>query len=518
MKYRESQLDKDLRKWFQNDNSCANLKSISISKGSIRALSELLIQISYPITAIAGKNGSGKSTILALACCAFHNESKFSIPGKTRNYYTYADFFIQHKEEIPPQGIEIFYGIFHNNWTPTKVVPEGVGLAYQKRSKTKGGKWNDYALRVNRNVVFIGIGRIVPHSEKSQSKSYNRYFKDSELKGWEDKVKDSVGYILRKSYDSFKIARHTKYRLPIAKTNEITYSGFNMGAGENALFEIFTTVHSCPPGTLFVIDEIELGLHVEAQKRFISKLKELCLEKKAQIVCTTHSKEIFECLPEEARLFIERINNKTLVTQGISPEFAFHKLSAENHQELDIFVEDDVANSLITHAIPAEIRARCNIETIGSATALCVQLAALYNRKTKKKTLILFDADQKALENNNRNHTKNTSQKPDEKFEEWFNKHIVYLPGNTWPEAWILQKSKESIHALAENLNISPDNLSDILEAGEKAGKHNEFYEIGKLVGLNRDLCLNNFSLHITRSHKADFEPIIKKITEILKV
>lgn len=517
MKYKESKQDKNLRKWFANDNTCANLKSIKITKGSIRGLSDIDIKIDYPITAISGKNGSGKSTLLALACCAFHNDTKFSLPYKKRNYYTFADFFIQHRDEIPPQGIEILYGIAYNNWTPSKNVPTGVGLGYQKRIKTKGGKWNDYAARASRVVVFIGIERIVPHSEKSQSKSYSRYFKDAEPKGWEDKVKDAVGHILRKNYDSFKIAHHSKYKLPIAKIKEVIYSGFNMGAGENALFEIFSTIYSCPPGTLFVIDEIELGLHIEAQKRFINTLKDVCLDTKSQIICTTHSKEVFECLPEEARFFIERINDKTIATHGVSSDYAFHKLSAENNQELDILVEDDVAYALIIRSLPLELRARCNIEIIGSASALCIQLAALYNRKQKKKTLVIFDADQKKLENKNINHTKNTTQKEDDNFSTWFKERTAYLPGAEWPELWIIKKSYQYIPELSASLNTTPDALNEILVAGEKAGKHNEIHEVAKQCGLTRKDCLNTLSEHISKFHKLEFKELLEKIEVILK-
>jgi AAA15 family ATPase/GTPase len=84
-----------------------------------------------------------------------------------------------------------------------------------------------------------------------------------------------------------------------------------MGAGENALFEIFSTMYSCGERTLLVLDEIELGLHSKAQKLFIRKLKEVCKETCTQVICTTHSKEIFECLPDDARFFVESIGGKT---------------------------------------------------------------------------------------------------------------------------------------------------------------------------------------------------------------
>ncbi|MFJ3481942.1 AAA family ATPase [Pseudomonas sp. NPDC090202] len=280
MKYNESNKDRELRNWFTRDFSNAHLRAIKVTTGNIRGVSDVNIPISFPITAIAGRNGSGKSTILAMACCAYHNyKNGVKALNRKQTYYTYADFFIQHSEELSPEGIVIEYDFAFNNWAITNHNKEKQSIGTQERRKKKGGKWSDYSSRVPRNCVFIGIERIVPHSEKSQSKSYRRRFSSSQLKGWEGEVKDIVGRILNKTYEEFKIVSHSKYKLPIAKSDGVCFSGFNMGAGENALFDIFTTIFSCPTGTMFVIDEIELGLHTAAQKKFINELKNVCIEK-----------------------------------------------------------------------------------------------------------------------------------------------------------------------------------------------------------------------------------------------
>ena len=75
MKYRESKLDKELRQWFSNDLSKALLRRIQLTEGSMRGVNSLDIDLTYPITAFAGVNGAGKSTILAMACCAYHGRS-----------------------------------------------------------------------------------------------------------------------------------------------------------------------------------------------------------------------------------------------------------------------------------------------------------------------------------------------------------------------------------------------------------------------------------------------------------
>lgn len=517
MKYRESAKDKKLRQRFANDNTHASLRRIYLREGELRGINSLDIRFEYPITAIAGKNGAGKSTILALACCAYHNQKHgFKLPKRKMSYYTFSDFFVQHTEEIPPQGIDIRYWIAHNKWKKSEALPEGIGIGIQRRWKSKGGKWNDYADRAKRNVVFLGIERIVPHSERSQSRSYSRVFKDAQLKGWEDKVKEAVGYVLGKSYDKFRYLEHTKYSLPIVKIGDTVYSGFNMGAGENAMFEIFSTIYSCGEGALLVMDEVELGLHAEAQRKFIERLKDVCLETHTQVICTTHSKEIFDCLPYDARFFVECVNGKTKITDSISSDFAFSKMAAVGGKELDVFVEDEVAKSLLLFSLPAVVRSRVTVTVIGSATALARQLAALYVRGEERPTLAIFDGDQKVKEQDNLEHAQKMAENTGADFKDWFQSHVAYLPGDTWPEAWIVQKSSKCIEEISILTSSDGDTLSDVLEYGLQAGKHSEFFEISKNLGLDRITCLQFFTHSVCQKFPEEFQEISSRVGDVL--
>ena len=193
MKYNYSKVDTDNLKWFANDMSRASLSEIHLREGTLRGVNKFHIEFNYPISVIAGRNSSGKSTILALAACAFHNHKKgFHLPDRRLTYYTFSDFFIQTSEEIPPEGIEIFYRFRHDGWKISKRNQTKVGNLYQKRAKKKGGKWNNYANRIKRCVVFLGIQRVVPHSEKSVSKSYRLHFKECLKLGWEEEVKNII--------------------------------------------------------------------------------------------------------------------------------------------------------------------------------------------------------------------------------------------------------------------------------------------------------------------------------------
>jgi predicted ATP-dependent endonuclease of OLD family len=192
MAYKYSKIDNDNIGWFTKDMSRATLLGIQLAEGKLRGLNTFNVNFQYPISVFAGKNCSGKSSLLAVSSCAFHNsDAGYKLAGRNQPYYTFSDFFIQSKEEIPPQGISIRYKILHDNWRVTKYLPEGKGIAFQTRRKKTGGKWNDYSKRVERNVVFLGIERVVPFSEKKVYKNYRSYFKKSQKLGWENKVQNT---------------------------------------------------------------------------------------------------------------------------------------------------------------------------------------------------------------------------------------------------------------------------------------------------------------------------------------
>ena len=110
MTYRYSYIDNNNIKWFTKDESKATLLSIEISRGEIRGLKNIKIEFKYPITAIAGRNGSGKTTALALAACAYHNEQKMVLNFHTEDtaIIPIQIFLYQTLDEVPPEGIPLF--------------------------------------------------------------------------------------------------------------------------------------------------------------------------------------------------------------------------------------------------------------------------------------------------------------------------------------------------------------------------------------------------------------------------
>lgn len=498
MVYVYSNLDNKNLKWFPNDTSRATLLKIRVLYGQIRGLKELTIDFHYPITAIAGRNGSFKTTVLALSACAFHNKSNgFKLPGRKHPYYTFSDFFIQTKEESKLGDIVLLYKIFSDKSIVTKKKQNKSILDLQVLRKKSGGRWNNYDSRVKRTVVFLGVERIVPHAERSVSKSYKGRFQPATDNGWEDSVRETVGKILGTDYTSFSYSRYARYRLPIvAKKDLKVYSGFNMGAGEHSLFELFSIIHECPDGSLILIDEIELGLHEKAQENLIEELKKICEKRKFQIICTTHSSRIIESLPPEGRIFIERIGDQTNIIPGISPAYATGKLSGRPNVELEIIVEDDAAKLILETVLDKELRSRTKVLPIGSATAVMRHLGAKYKENIHKQDgiielCVLLDGDQESKKSEHIRQFLNSLEKLNdtekEEAKEWVEKRLIFLPGNDWPESWIIQpKSRERFYERFDReFQMSNADVDEMLDSASRAGKHNEFYEAAKFLNLD---------------------------------
>ena len=520
MTYRYSDIDNNNIKWFTKDESKATLLSIEISIGKIRGLKNIKIEFKYPITAIAGRNGSGKTTVLALAACAYHNtKNSFKLPHRRQTYYTYSDFFIQTWDEVPPEGISIWYGFLYNKWRKTPQYPDGRGIAYQNRWKRRGGKWNKYNSRVPRTVVYLGIDRVVPPAEKSTSKNYRRWFYGTTQAGYESEVQEIVGRILEKDYEDFHFRKYTKYRLPIVTVDDKKYSGFNMGAGEHALFELFSILSTCDENMLLVIDEIELGLHAEAQERLIKELKNICKKRHVQIICTTHSSTILECLPPEGRIFLDKIGDKVQVVPEISPAFAAGKLSGRRNAELDIYVEDEVAKDIVNSVLANNIKDRVNVNFIGSAEAIIRQLAARYKDQDVREACAIFDGDQRTKEKSLvKSFLKNLeSSESIENEKNWVKKRLTFLPGDTWPEKWILSNLGDAdIQAMAKDYRVSKTELKEFVKAALRNDKHNEFYTLANKLNSQVETVRDSFSKRAIRNSPTDEQRIQSFVENLL--
>lgn len=523
MPYVLSEIDQRNLNWFTNDNTRQSLVAIELARGRMRGLAPFRLEIGYPILAIAGANGSGKSTLLAMAACAFHNEETgFCPPDRRQTYYTFRDFFVQSAGEIGPDGVEIECEIRYDRW---RELPPGIGV--QVRSKKRGGKWNNYDRRVDRNVIYFGVQRVVPYYERSTHKSYRASFRPPGVAAADSvRIAALAGRILGKHYDAFESLEHRRYTLPRVQSGALRYSGFNMGAGESAVFEILTTLFAAGPGCLLVIDEIELGLHERAQQRLIEVLKELCLERKCQVICTTHAYEILAALPPEGRVFIETVGENTRVFPGISADYACGRMGRSDPRKLDILVEDEVAEAIVQASLSLAQRERVRILPIGSHGSLQRVMAARY-LEGREQCLCLPDGDRRSTADSfcsgvaklcDGGHSAAAEQA---KIRDWARDHLEFLPGEHWPEKWLFEQAIAQCE-LAEVLGdvtpagrwgvASEAELKGLLQASLGEGKHKEFPALARALNLPAEQVRADMIAALRASFPAPFVQIAARV------
>lgn len=512
--YKDRPIDSKIRKDFQSNMSFNYLQSIEVIGGDIRGIHPSKVEFKYPITAIVGVNGSGKSTLLALVSCAFHNTKSFIPHNKKINYYTYSDFFVFAPEEKGLVSKIEIKSTYLTDFTPKPPRVKGEDI----RKKSPDGKWNDYKSRPERVVSFLGINRILPPSEDSKYRGYRNNFKEITIK---EEVKEylinSLTTIFGHGYTDLKVKEYKSCRL-FYVTNLHQYTGYNMGAGENAVLTLLYEILTAGDGALIVVDEIELGIHVSAQKKLIDVLKDLCKKKHCQIVCSTHSQYILDALPLDGRVLIQSSGRRTTITQEISSEFALSALSGQNQPEMSVFVEDEVAQSILQNVLSEDIRKRIDVKVIGSADNSIPSQMEAHFREGTNNFCVIMDGDK---EKSKKDMIKRVIKKLDDRRESdeeknnYFDTRISYLPGDCNPEKYLLQSiiNASDKQYLEQAWSKTSDEIINICNKGIAAGTHSEFWDLHNSLALPLNSVIND----ILRFYKNTYGSEISTIEVFLR-
>src|SRR6185312_8150595 len=258
---------------------------LKVNLANVRALKEQVVTFDFPVTALIGPNGGGKTTILGAAATAYASV-------KPRQFFAKSGKF---DESMTDWKIE--YELIDRNINRTDTVRRTA--AFHK------SKWSRDA--VERVAVVLGVSRTVPANERRElQKCASGTFKvDADKVGAiEQPVADAVQKILGKSitdYSHIKIDTAGRVSLLTGATSEGTkYSEFHFGAGESSIIRMVMEIEAAPENSLVLIEEIENGLHPVATVRLVEYLIEAADRKAVQAIFTTHSNDALLPLPPEA--------------------------------------------------------------------------------------------------------------------------------------------------------------------------------------------------------------------------
>lgn len=356
------------------------------------------VDFEFPLTALVGANGIGKSSLLhALWGTPFgYSTSKFwfatdldPIAGNQKDpqryFYGYwsdaigavvetrksrvgkkrgADYWEPARRSGPdgmaPMAEGEFEGKAKDRWNPVKreVVYINLKAAFGSFDRyfyfdegLSGGDKREVMLREahrlkvikdeNRQTYKLGGGR-------------ERVFENRDLTAEE---LDHVSKILGRYYESARLIRHSLYPgnrgqdLSVVFRRGAEYSEAFAGSGEIAAVSAVVQVLAAKEYSLILLDEPETSLHPGAQRALLRFVLEQVKAKKHQVVISTHSMEFLVGLPHESiKVFESNGQMQTRILPRSSPSAALSRLGKTPENRRRVLVEDQIAELLVLQA------------------------------------------------------------------------------------------------------------------------------------------------------------------------
>ena len=375
------------------------LKGITLlGPPSLRGIRNIHAPFDYPITAICGKNGAGKSTILGLAAFSARRPSVWSVSPRRvpsvrralrRMSFAWDEFFFRRAGDPSLAGLTIQFDYTHR----------GDDLQVS-RVRTEKGRWasapdpgRSRTPRLpERPIDFISLARIIPPGELRTLRRQSSGGLGGRVVSLTETSVQAMSSIFEQSYDSIEL--HTERDVPLAHcSGPVRYTGFDMGSGENSAVAIFAALERLPPGGLLLVEEIEHGFHPLAQERLVEVLTDAVSRGKQQIICTTHSEYIIDALPQAARLLVKRVPEGHRVVAAPTTRDLMFTMTGKPRPELTIYVEDTFAQMVVEQALRGPHRRRVKVVPIGSAERVVGQLGTHLSGGLDGPAICALDGD-----------------------------------------------------------------------------------------------------------------------------
>lgn len=377
----------------KKEQSQPRLKSIKIER--LKCVKDLEMSLEgNNVTAILGRNGSGKSTVLQAIYCLYQpKKEQFEVYRKRHK--------INQFEEIPDSKFSHFFKHVDGRlWTESRLsakvywreeTREINTTKYYKKSKRQ---WTPrMGFKPKREIYYIGINSCVPAIERViKGKVTYRVNRTTELQHAEE-IRTAACRIMGYHYDQLYYSNETKRLFFNVEKDENLIHALALGAGEQRLFAILETLYNADRYALITIDELDLTLHTAALLRLIDEMVRIADEKHLQIVFTTHRQEVMSRKDINVR-YLMQTPEKTLCLDDPT-DVCYEELIGTHEQDLTIWVEDRLSKAIVEKVIEEEEMSRRADVRIFGTIENAFTLAGYYKIADDdvSKLLIVADGD-----------------------------------------------------------------------------------------------------------------------------
>lgn len=497
MEYKSEIRDSQLNQLFEKvdaGNYGKYLKKVRLNP--IRGFEDESVNFDFPVTAIIGPNGGGKTTVLGAAGCAY-------ITVKPSQFFAKS-------------------GRFDDNMQNWKINYELIDKQINNRDsisrtiKFTNFKWTRDHL--SRTVAVFGVSRTVPANERAEFRkcASSRFTIEKErIFELEQAVISSSQKILGKDltgYNRITVDDNGKVTLLTGMTEKgIQFSEFHFGAGESSIIKMVLEIENLPDNSLILIEEIENGLHPIATIRMVEYLIDVAIRKKSQAIFTTHSNEAL--LPLPAKAIWSAINNKFF--QGKLDVKSLRAITGQVEARLAIFVEDEFAKLWVESVIATDTNIHHDEIQVhkmeGDGIAVKVNKYHNLNPTANHSSICIIDGDSEQQESE--------SDK------------VYRLPGE-YPESYIYDSILEKVNSTTDSvigeLTVAlhkpyekQEEVKQILNEVRRTNMdyHLLFSQVGRKLGFISEIVVKSAFINIwIRKSAVEVQEVLKYINLNYKI
>jgi len=392
-----------------------SLTKLEVTFPAFRKLKNFKIDFAQRITLIAGHNGIGKSTILALVAngSGITNAKQTSYMGKTfqasLNEIIHLDYVTELEQKkvadaLPNPSLEYLID--------GRVFTKRCGLTKRTINDKDGNFLRLEARVVPRNVpengdgftigdsskvplptIYLGMARMLPIGESDPELVDNQpdtAMDPSDATYIADFINRVIGFTGPPGLLHNITTQAIKGTSKVTKHPQYSHSPKSISLGQDSLSAIATALASFRklkrewpdyPGGLLVIDELDAGFHPHAQQKLIEGIKNSAKLLDVQVVATTHSLCLIENVHPESNPIGgkgKHVDSVVYITDSIQPRVT------------DDFSLEDIRNDMALKApmpekVPKKIL-KCYLEDAEASFFLQALLTTKFKAQIKTET------------------------------------------------------------------------------------------------------------------------------------